>query len=254
MSAPGPAGTIAVDARTTHPGGVAAIGDSFASPRDEAFRGFGGRHNSIDQRGNEFYNWTQQENLSAGGIGGPAPPSPDPVVPLPERRDGGLLRAVVVHLARPLRVPARPRRDSRWRLASDREDAWQVRRLRRSATSSPRHLHTAIRNLTAVSGRTACRPLGDRAGARPLVQFPDQSAADYEAEVRSDLRNLSRRDIDLAAYRIEGWQFLRASPCSRSSPSSAPAGSGRSSTCARSSARRDRHGRPAGLHPRAEAG
>ncbi len=72
-------GTIAVEARTTHPNGVAAIGDSFSSPKDQAFRGFGGRHNSIDQAGNEFYNWTQQENLSAGGIGGPAPPdAPDP--------------------------------------------------------------------------------------------------------------------------------------------------------------------------------
>ena len=36
----------------------------------EAFRGFGGRHNAIDQRGTEFYNWVQQQNISSGSATG----------------------------------------------------------------------------------------------------------------------------------------------------------------------------------------
>ena len=44
--------------------------DSFSTPHEEAFRGFGGRHNALDQRGNEFYNYLQQENFSSGSADG----------------------------------------------------------------------------------------------------------------------------------------------------------------------------------------
>ena len=56
--APGPDGTLRVTARPQDPDGVATMLDSFSTPPEEAFRGFGGRHNALDQRGNEFYNWT----------------------------------------------------------------------------------------------------------------------------------------------------------------------------------------------------
>ena len=77
-----------------------------------AFRGFGGRHNAIDQRGTEFYNWVQQENLSSGSA---------------DQLDRGRPRSAratcsrtaihaayyvqsLVRLPERLRLPARPRR------------------------------------------------------------------------------------------------------------------------------------------------
>ncbi len=209
---PGP-GTIEVDARPTPRAGVAAVGDSFASPKGQAFRGFGGRHNSIDQAGNEFYNWTQQENLSAGGIGGPAPPdAPHPDLYLFPNGESAAYYVQSSFIS-PDRYGFLLDRDelSEWRLASDRGNAWQVQSASRNLryVVAPGTSHTAIRRLTAITGRHrvppewAIGPTLDR-----LVRFPNESAGDYEAEVRSDLRNLRRRKIDLSAYRIEGWQFL----------------------------------------------
>jgi len=44
---------------------VAGMSDSFVSSTREAFHGFGGRHNSVDQHGQEFFNWVNQENRRA---------------------------------------------------------------------------------------------------------------------------------------------------------------------------------------------
>ena len=209
---PGP-GTIALDARPTNAGDVAAMGDSFASPQDEAFRGFGGRHNSIDQSGREFYNWTQQENLSAPGLGGPAPPdAPDPDLYLYPNGESAAYY-VQSSFVSPDRYGFLLDRDelSHWRLASDRPDSWQVQSASRrlSYVVAPGTSHTAIRNLTAVTGRHrlppdwALGPTLDR-----LVEFPEQPADDYAADVRDDLREMRKRNVDFRAYRIEGWQFL----------------------------------------------
>ncbi len=211
-SGPGP-GTIEINARPDVRAGVAAMGDSFEAPKDEAFRGFGGRHNSLDQAGSEFYNWTQQENLSAGGIGGPAPAdAPDPDLYLFPNGEHAAYYVQSSFIS-PDRYGFLLDRDelSHWRMASDRTDAWQVQAAasRLDYVVAPGTSHTAIRNLTAISGRHrvpprwAIGPTLDR-----LVQFPDQPAPDYEADVRSDLRQMRHLNIDLSAYRIEGWQFL----------------------------------------------
>jgi len=59
-------GALRISVQPTPAAGVATMADSFATPSGEAFRGFGGRHNYLDQRGQDFYNWLQQENLSSG--------------------------------------------------------------------------------------------------------------------------------------------------------------------------------------------
>jgi alpha-D-xyloside xylohydrolase len=74
------------------------------------------------------------------------------------------------------------------------------------APSGPRD---AIRRLTAITGRQpapprwAVGPILDR-----LVKFPSDPPESYRQEVSSDLRNIARHHVRLAAYRIEGWQFL----------------------------------------------
>jgi alpha-D-xyloside xylohydrolase len=71
----GPAGRglIRVTA-TAHPAtGVAVLSDSFGSTRTEAFYGFGGRHNALDQHGNALSSFVQKENLP--GLGAPGSPA-----------------------------------------------------------------------------------------------------------------------------------------------------------------------------------
>jgi alpha-glucosidase (family GH31 glycosyl hydrolase) len=211
---PGPeAGTIALSARPDDPAGVAAIADSFSAPAGEAFRGFGGRHNSLDQSGTEFYNWTQQENLSSPGLGGPTPPG----VPNPGKYlfPNGEHAAYYVQssFVSPGRYGFLLDRDelSHWRLASDRSDAWQVQAAssRLDYLVAPGSSRSAIRRLTAIGGRHrvpprwALGPALDR-----LVEFPSQSADDYAAAVRDDLRRMRATDTRLDSYRIEGWAFL----------------------------------------------
>jgi alpha-glucosidase (family GH31 glycosyl hydrolase) len=209
----GPArGTIAVAARPDEATGVAAIGDSFRSPDGEAFRGFGGRHDSLDQSGSEFYNWTQQENLSAPGLGGPAPPGVDPDTYLFPNGEHAAYY-VQSSFVSPDRYGFLLDRDelSHWRLASDRPDAWQVQSAsaRLDYVVAPGSSRTAIRKVTAISGRHrlpprwALGPALDR-----LVEFPSQSAADYAAAVRDDLRQMRATRTEIGSYRIEGWQFL----------------------------------------------
>src|SRR4051794_22086151 len=71
----GAAGGLRVSVRPTPSDGVATMGDAFVSPADEAFRGFGGRHNSLDQRSTEFYDWVEQENVSSGSAQGLSTPA-----------------------------------------------------------------------------------------------------------------------------------------------------------------------------------
>src|SRR5208282_3684559 len=58
----GPA--IRLLATASEPSAVAAMADSFSSSGQEAFHGFGGRHNALDQHGQEFFNWVDQENVT----------------------------------------------------------------------------------------------------------------------------------------------------------------------------------------------
>lgn len=210
---PGPEpGTIALGARPDEPAGVAAIGDSFSAPAATAFRGFGGRHDSLDQAGSEFYNWTQQENLSAPGLGGPAPPGVDPERYLYPNGEHAAYYVQSSFIA-PGRFGFLLDRDelSDWRLASDRADAWQVQSAsaRLDYIVAPGSSRAAIRKLTAIGGRHrvpprwALGPALDR-----LVQFPSQTATSYAAAVRDDLREMRRTGTRIDSYRIEGWQFL----------------------------------------------
>lgn len=50
--------------------GVSFVGAGFASAHDEAFHGFGGRRNSIDQAGQTFFNWIDQTVYHLPAIGG----------------------------------------------------------------------------------------------------------------------------------------------------------------------------------------
>jgi alpha-glucosidase (family GH31 glycosyl hydrolase) len=200
---------IRVSVRPVERAGVAVVADSFASAPREAFHGFGGRHNSLDQRGHALESFLNQTNLPAPAPEG-APGPPDRYMS-PNGPTGAYFVQSSFVSSRPYGFLALRDELTRWRMASDRPDAWQV------AASAPALDYVvapgrpgrAIRTLTSLSGRQrvpprwALRPQLDR-----LVRFPPQSAADYLAEVRRDLTLIRRYRMPVGSYRIEAWEFI----------------------------------------------
>ncbi len=202
---PDGAGAVRVSARPSNAAGVAAMSDSFTSSPAEAFHGFGGRHNSLDQHGQDFYNWIDQENVSEGSLGSPDSPYLFPDGPqaayyvqssfVSNRRYGFLLDRSEL---------------SSWRLDSDRPDAWETEVAAPAIDYlvTPGGMSSAAATLTRITGRQrvpaswGLGPMFDRE-----VAYPSESAATYEAQVTSDLANIARYHLPVRAYRIEGWQL-----------------------------------------------
>lgn len=207
-------GTMRVRARPSDPSGVVAMSDSFATAPREAFRGFGGRHNALDQRGEDFYNWVEQQNVGAG-----------PLEPLTELLPGaggegymfpnGPTAAYYVQsqfvssdgygflLDRP--------ELSGWRMASDRPDAWQVTAAAPALdyVVAPGSAARAIGTLTAITGRHRAPP-GWAVGPQldRLTRFSGETPQTYKRSVLDDLEQIERHDLPLTAYRIEAWAWL----------------------------------------------
>jgi sulfoquinovosidase len=204
---------LRVSAAPTSTVGVATMSDSFVSPPLEAFHGFGGRHNSLDQHGAEFYNWLEQENVSSGSANGlttSASPEQDRYLFPNGQYAGYYVQSSFVSSAG---YGFLLNRDeiSHWRLDSDRPDAWQteVGAPGIDYVVVPGDAPAAIGQLTQITGRQPVAPewavgsILDR-----LVKYPSDPAAQYEQEVAGDLANIDRYGLHLDGYRIEGWQFL----------------------------------------------
>ena len=184
-------------------GGVAMMSDSFASPRREAFYGFGGRHNALDQRGLALSSFIAEENLP--GLGTPATPSG---VLFPNGRAAAYYPQAQFISSRGYGFLLDQPQLARFRLDSDRPDAWS---LAVSAPSlqyvvAPGPPRRAIASLTARSGRQlapprwALGPMFDR-----LVKNFGETRRDYESQLRQDIANIDRYHLPVTAYRIEGW-------------------------------------------------
>lgn len=203
-----------ITARVTPDQGVSVIGDSFVSAHGESFRGFGGRHNALDQRGHSFFNWVQQQNTGAGPF--------DPAVGSLPGSGGdrylfpnGPAAAFYVQsqFVSPQGYGFLLDRDtlSSWRMASDHEDAWKVAAVGAELdyVVSLGEPGRAIRNLTTLTGRHpvppewAAGPMLDR-----LTRFGTETAESYRDNVEADLRDIDRYGLPLKAYRIEAWAWL----------------------------------------------
>jgi alpha-glucosidase (family GH31 glycosyl hydrolase) len=212
--APAGAGNaLRVTATPTPASGVATMSDSFASPAGEAFRGFGGRHNSLDQHGGEFYNWLEQENVGSGSASGPtAPASPGQdryMFPNGEYA-AYYVQSSFVSSAGYGFLLARDEL-SHWRLDSDRPDAWQTEVAAPAIdyVVVPASAAAAIGELTQMTGRQPVPPTWAAGSILDrLVKYPSDPAAHYQQEVEDDLANIDRYHLHLDAYRIEGWQEL----------------------------------------------
>ena len=191
---------------TPHPAtGVADDERLIRLAPDEAFHGFGGRHNALDQHGRALSSFVNKENLP--GLGTPGTPAgvlfPNgpaatfyPQAQFISSRGYGFL------LAQPQLA---------WfRLDSDRPRAWSVAASARSLSYvvAPGRPKQAITDLTGLTGRQpappawALGPMLDR-----LVKNIGETQADYEANLNQDIANIDRYHLPLTGYRIEGWGF-----------------------------------------------
>lgn len=219
---PGTAGDIRVSAEPSDPSGVAAMADSFTSSDGEAFHGFGGRHNAIDQRGNDFYNWIEEENFAYPDFA----PLTDATSGAPPEQgaagEGGYMfpnGPTSAYHVQSLFASSHgygflldQSEMSYWRMASDRPDAWQV------AVAAPRidYLVAAgsptevVGALSAINGRHRTPPdwaLGPMTSRLPV---PGQGLdpASYERQVRQDLADIAASGIPLEGYDLFAWQLL----------------------------------------------
>ncbi len=203
-----------VSARPVPASGVAAIADSFASRRGEAFHGFGGRHDRLDQHGRELLNWAQQENIASGRAekNVAAVPGTARDTLYPNGSAAAYYAGTSLVSSAGYGFLLRENSLSEFRLDSDRAGAWQAGAsgARLSYLVAPGGPARALRTLTATTGRQpvppawALGPMFDRE-----VKFPVDTPQQYAREVTGDLRDLRRYHLPVSSYRIEGWQFLR---------------------------------------------
>lgn len=198
-----------VSARPIPAAGVAAMADAFSSPSGEAFHGFGGRHDAVDAHGTEFFTYLQQENVSSGsGDRLTATTSPG--------RDRYMFPngPYATYYAQSQFVSSAGYgfwldRDeiARWRMDSDRGDAWQVEVAAPALDYlvAPGRARRAIATLTGFTGR---QPLPPKWAQGPIldreVKYPSDDAIQHQAEIESDIANMRKFGVKLDGYRIEG--------------------------------------------------
>ncbi len=201
--APRGVGAIGLSAVASDPSGVGAMADSFSSPDGEAFHGFGGRHDGLDQHGQDFYNWLDQENF---GEGSPEALSPDGPQAAYYVQSSFVSNEGYGFLLDRSEL-------SRWRLDSELPNAWQteVAAPEIDYVVAPGSMTQAISTLTAITGRQRVPPSW---GLGPMFDREGElgvTPSEYEEQVQSDLQKIAAYKLPVEAYRIEDWQFLSRS-------------------------------------------
>jgi alpha-glucosidase (family GH31 glycosyl hydrolase) len=195
--------SIRVGVEADPPDGVVTMTDSFTTGPDEAFRGFGGRHNALDQRGQAFYNWVEQENnqtdLESTNL---SPNGP-----------------TAAYYVQPMFVSSRPygflvdqTEMSSFRLASERPDAWQtsVAAARLDYVVAPGSAPAAIDSLTRITGRQPVAPdwalgvIEGQVSAGWEVFTPDS----YRARVDRALDEIVRNDTPITGFQLHQWWYF----------------------------------------------
>ncbi len=202
-----------IDARLVGGAGEAALADAFRSDGAESFRGFGGRHDGLDQRGKSFYSWVEEENANAGSgqpVAASAPGSGGNQYLFPNGPSAAYYVQPQFISNHGYGLALQQSEMARWRLDVDRADAWTVGvagpELR--YVVAPGASQQAISELTGLSGRHPAPP-GWAVGPQldRLASYKD-SPQQIEAHVREDIAAIDRFRIRLSAYRIEGWATL----------------------------------------------
>jgi alpha-D-xyloside xylohydrolase len=217
---PDPSGgpAIAVSAAVTPGDGVSAVADSFASAPGEAFRGFGGRHNSLDQRGNSFPIWVTEQAHGGAGLQPAAdvlPGSGGDRYLFPNGPTAAYYNQTSFISSRGYGFFLEHDELSRYRLQNRREDAWQVATAakRIDYTVAPGAAPKAIKTLTGITGRHRVPPewaVGPTLYRGVRVLSPEADTPEsHAAKVAADLDEIERRGLkEVTSYAIEGWDSM----------------------------------------------
>jgi alpha-glucosidase (family GH31 glycosyl hydrolase) len=189
---------------SAHPSrGIALMSDAFASSPSEAFYGFGGRHNALNQHGQNLASFVEEENIV--GLGTKGTPS---AVLFPNGPTAAYYPQAQFISSRGYGFFLDGTQPAWFRMDSDQSRAWSV-----AARGSDLHYFVSPRGgtrgigaVTSLTGRQrvppawALGPMLDR-----LIKNVGESQANYQSELKSDIKNIDRYHLPLTAYRIEGW-------------------------------------------------
>lgn len=197
-------GAIRLTATPSEPASVAAMADSFSSTVAEAFHGFGGRHNSLDQHGQEFFNWVDQENVTE---------TPEDVTDkylYPDGPQGAYDPQASFISDEGYGFLLSSQALSRWSLDAARPEAWQTQAAAPELQYlvAPGSMLHAAGVISAVSGRQPAPPQWALGPMLDREVEDGEVARQYEEQLTEDLANIEKYKLPLTGYRIEGWAFL----------------------------------------------
>lgn len=213
---PSDQGSFEVKMKVSPSMGVAAVADNFVLKDDEAFFGFGGRHNAVNQRGQNLTNFIQAQNIGAGPLAPVAntasgqgesymfPSGPDAAyyISTAFASTGGY--GFLLDSTRP----------SRYDLGAANNKVWQV-----SVSGSemsylvlPGDVKQTVRGLSGLQGRHRL-PHPDDLGptlsrAVRVLSAQSDDATTYEAKIRDDLAKIDAFKLPVKGYVFEGWEIL----------------------------------------------
>lgn len=196
--------------------GVAAVADSFVLKEEEAFFGFGGRHNAVNQRGNALTNFIQAQNIGAGPLAPVANTASGQgeAYMFPSGPDAAYYISTAFTSTEGYGFLLDSTRPSRYDLGVSNPKAWQlsVSGSEMSYLVMPGDVKQNLRNLSALQGRHRV-PHPDDLGptlsrAVRVLSAQADDAASYEAKIRDDLSKIDSFKLPVKGYAFEGWEIL----------------------------------------------
>ena len=190
---------------------VPLVAAAFSSEAGEAFRGFGGRRNKLDQRGEDFLNWAEGFSQTPDAAVGPANPLFPEQFQFPTGPQGAYYVQSLFYSSRGYGFLLENAELSHWRMASDRDDVWQVE----VAGSGMDFVvavgdgPTAINKITGLNGRHRMPPewaLGPMLSE--TIQINTDTAESYAAKLAESVDKIEELDLPVTAFSIEGWIAL----------------------------------------------
>jgi alpha-glucosidase (family GH31 glycosyl hydrolase) len=208
---------IRVRANVVPDAGVSALGDAFQTRPGESFFGFGGRHNAIDQRGQELLGFILEQGVGAGSlqpVADAVPGTQGERYIFPNGPTMAFYPQNLMYSSAGYGLLVARDELTRWRMASDREDAWSVAvdGAALDYVVAPGTGPAAVAAITRLNGRHRVPPEASMGSTiSRTVQVLSSGADDatsYEAKVRADIAKMDQLQVFPDVYGFEGWAIL----------------------------------------------
>ena len=187
---------------------VPLVAAGFTSAANEAFRGFGGRRNKIDQRHESFLNWAEEFSLMPEQFETVLGETFGESNQFPTGAQGAYYIQSLFISNQGYGFLLDRDELSHWRLASDRDDAWRVEVAggQMDFLVVPADMRSAVSKLSGINGRHRLPP---RWSLGPMMSETIQEFTDtpdsYTAKVQESLDKIEELDLPLTAFAFEGW-------------------------------------------------